>query len=278
MAIQSALAPVNWGDPLTHKLSLLIDLARHPGQSLPVNIAGGVSIAPAKLGSGTISVGTSEFGTGVRFPAIATNAGWDMAPASQFYGKTDFTLMWQGRFHTTNDIGSNSSLFGNGTPGAGDKNWLLAVDNDGNSGGLAKFYFYPVAATAVTSNTAYSYHRDYVIVCTYDGANGSIYIDGKLDISGACTGSSATAAGNRICLNDGFWTGASCIVRSVALWDRCLTPLEVARIGTNPLARLLTQRSTLADLYVAAGGGGGGSAGFKPAWARNSNVMIGVPR
>ncbi len=275
MAVHVGITPVNWQSPLARDLALLCDLSRSPGSVMPRNIAGGVTIAPVKYGSGTISMGSSAFGTGVQFPPIATTGGFDLCAASQFYGKTRFSVMWQGRFNLTNDIGSNSTLFGNGTAGAGDYNWFIGADNDANSGGTQKFWFYPKNGAAVTSASTYAYHSDYVIVGTYDNTTATIYINGRLDAEAAITGSTATAGGNRIMVNNGFYDGPQCVVRSVALWDRCLSPIEVAQLSVNPLRQLLRPAPQLADMYVPAAGGGGG-ARFNPAWARNSNVMIGV--
>ena len=266
---------VNWGDSITRGLVFLVDGSSFVGANgnLPVNLAGKLTGATGRIYSRTITEGTAPFGRGIQFPVQGSTEGYKFGAASEFYGKTYFTVLWQGMFHVANDIGANASLFGCGNPGV-DYNWQIGCDNDISSAGSAKWYWYGKYNVPVTSNKTYSYNVPVTVVGTYDGATSSFYIDGALDATGAVTGSTSTS-GN-IYLNSGFWDGPACIVRCAALWDRVLTPGEIGRLANNPLRSLLAPAVSLLDLRVAAAGGG--SAGFKPYWARNSNVMIGVSR
>lgn len=266
---------VNWGDSITKDLVFLVDGSSFVGANgnLPINLAGKLTGATGRIYSRTVTEGTAPFGRGIQFPVQGSSEGYKFGAASEFYGKTYFTVMWNGVFHVNGDVGSNASLFGCGNTGV-DYNWQIACDNDIGSAGTAKWYWFGKYAVNVASNKSYAYNVPTTIVGTYDGATMSLYIDGALDNTGATTGSTSTS-GN-IYLNNGFWDGPACIVRSAAIWDRVLTPGEIGRLANNPMRSLLAPATSLLDLRVAAAVGGG--AGFKPYWARNSNVMIGVSR
>ena len=265
------IRPVNWGNSITRSMVFLVDCARARGNTLPRNIAGKLSNGTLKYGVGTISEAAGQAGPALVFPS-SYDAAMRFGASTEFQGKEAFSAMWQGEFHVTSGNGAHQSLLGNGDP-ASTYQWMVVALKDVGSGGTQKFIFYPKSGASVTSAASYQYQTLYTVIGTYDGANARIYVNGWLDGTAAATGNS-TGAGY-IWINNGFYDGGPNKARCAAIWDRVLTPEEIRVLGNNPLRRLLRPATSLADLYVPAAGGGGSSA-FNPAWARNSNVMIGV--
>ena len=280
----TGIRPVNWKNSLSRDLAFLVHGARGGGDDrgvYPVNIANRIDNASAQFGTGTINRRITTHGPGIGFPSGLSPNAYRFGAGSQFYGKTAFSMLWQGTFDgALVDVSPTGELLANGNPDS-DYNFLLRLERSAAAGGNQKYIFFPkngadgAGTASISSTSTYARHRVDTVVATYNGATSRLYVNGNLETEASTTGSSSRAACH-IWLNDGLARGHQVVCVAAALWDRTLTTAEVVRLGNQPLQQLLVAAPSLADLYVPAAGGGGGSAGFKPAWARNSNVMIGV--
>lgn len=258
------LAPVNWSDEITQDLVWLVNGAQAlGGGAVPANIAGGLFQGTVTKG-GTVGTGDTQNGPAFDF---SDNAYFRLGNEDQFYGKSAFTLLWEGALDgAAGEYSQNCELLGNGDV-ASDYNWFLRLIKDWDGTNPLKLQFFPKNAAdgggtgSVLSTVALARKRHYVICAVYDGANCHIYIDGVLNNSATATGSSARSSANfYVWLNYGYNYSHQTRVRSAGIWNRALKADEIARLGGNPLKVLLAPPKFLSALAPFVLGGGGSVA------------------
>lgn len=105
------------------------------------------------------------------------------------------------------------------------------------------------------------------LVITWTGATYVSYLDG-VQISTYVGGAGFQANATKFWLANGFngyWKGT---INNTRVWSRALSALEVQQLYVNPNIGLWVPDIT--RYYIPAAGGG-----FQPAWAANSNVLLG---
>lgn len=128
----------------------------------------------------------------------------------------------------------------------------------------------------VNYNTGLHDGREHSVVCTHDksAGTGAIYIDGvpqTITYVDASTGTSWLAWNNNFTIGKingvagNFFNGT---ISDFRLYNRTLSALEAKQLYVNPNIGLWVPDIT--RYYIPAAGGG-----FQPAWAANSNVLLG---